>query len=122
MHFRSTSASLQGLLIASVCAASLLANASFRAPPRFDGAGYAVLAQSIGQGRGYREIDHPDAPRHAHFPPAYPLALAGVWAMTGTSSTAAHSYSLACSLGATLLAWVWFRKGNRPEVAQLMGL
>ena len=31
-----------------------------RAPPRFDGAGYAVLARSLASGQGYREIDHPD--------------------------------------------------------------
>src|SRR3954454_24677372 len=113
---------LHAVLIASVCVVSLAANAGFRAPPRFDGAGYAVLAQSIRQGRGYGEIDHPDAPRHAHFPPAYPLALAGLWSLTGPSPIAAHVFSLACTTGATVLAWIWFRRWNRPDVALLMGL
>ena len=35
----------------------------------------------LASGQGYRAIDHPDRPRHAHFPPGYPagagLDLAG---------------------------------------------
>jgi hypothetical protein len=109
-------------LIALVCAANLAANMDFRAPPRFDGAGYAVLARSIGSGRGYREIDHPDAPRHAHFPPGYPLVLAAIWSVTGPSAAAAHAFSMACTIVATLLAWLGFRSWQKPGIALLMGL
>lgn len=109
-------------MIATACVLSLGANARFDDPPRFDGAGYAVLARSILEGRGYREIDHPDAPRHAHFPPGYPLALAALWRITGPSNAAAHALAFLCSLGATLLAWLWFRTWTRPRVALAMGL
>ncbi|MDB5352825.1 MAG: hypothetical protein JWN86_4072 [Planctomycetota bacterium] len=122
MSRRSRSPWLDGVLVAAVCAASLAANARLDAPPRFDGAGYAVLARSILERRDYREIDRPDAPRHAHFPPGYPLALAALWSVTGPSAASAHAFSLACTMGATLLAWLWFRTGNRPDVALLMGL
>ncbi len=122
MSPRPTPFMLHGVLVAAVCAASLAANASFHAPPRFDGAGYAVLAKTILEGRGYREIDRPDAPRHAHFPPGYPLALAALWSLTGPSAASAHALSFVCTLVAALLAWIWFRQGNRPGVALLMGL
>ena len=113
---------LHAVIVALVCATSLAANARLSEPPRFDGAGYAVLARSILQAGDYREIDHPDPPRHSHFPPGYPLALAALWSVTGPSFAWAHAASFACTLGATLLAWVWFRSWNRPGVALLMGL
>ena len=51
----------------------------------FDGAGYAVLARAWMSGQGYRAIDHPDGPRHTHFPPGYPSLLAMTWEVTGIS-------------------------------------
>ena len=59
---------LTGSMIAAVTLGSALLNTDFHSPPRFDGAGYAVLAESLASGRGYREIDRPGSPRHAHFP------------------------------------------------------
>src|SRR5438874_127180 len=79
-----------GLLVA-VAAVAAWAGADVQAPPRFDGAGYAVLAGALASGRGYREVDHPEAPRHGHFPPGYPVALAVLWRSTGgPSSATAH--------------------------------
>ena len=40
---------------------------------------YAVLARSLSEGRGYRFINLPGAPSGTHFPPVYPLLLAGLW-------------------------------------------
>ena len=112
----------QAFAIAVVGSISLWANADFSDPPRFDGAGYAVLAQSLIEGRGYREIDQPNAPRHAHFPPGYPLALAALWSVTGVSAFTAHAFSFGCTLAAMLLAWKMFRAWFRPEVAFLIAL
>ncbi|QEH38472.1 hypothetical protein OJF2_70750 [Aquisphaera giovannonii] len=109
-------------LIAAVAAAATIGQAALSAPPRFDGAGYAVLARSLGEGSGYRAIDHPDRPRHAHFPPGYPAFLAAVWAVTGTSWRAAHLASCACTVAATLLAWLWFRRLYSRDAAFLLGL
>ncbi len=111
-----------GLLIALVAAASVGRNTRFEAPPRFDGAGYAVLAESLRTGRGYREIDHPAAPRHAHFPPGYPVTLAALWSLTGRSAPAAHAFSLGCTVAATLLGWQMFARALAPTVALLLGL
>jgi hypothetical protein len=92
------------------------------APPRFDGAGYAVLARSLAEGAGYREIDHPDRPRHAHFPPGYPLALAALWGAVGRSAAAAHGLSLACTVAAVLACWRWFGTMYPPRIALVLGL
>ena len=62
--------------LAMVSIGTLAAGGNWTAPPRFDGAGYAVLARGLLGGQGYRAIDHPDRPLHAHFPPGYPIALA----------------------------------------------
>jgi len=96
--------------------------ADWSAPPRFDGAGYAVLARAWLTGQGYRAIDHPDRPRHAHFPPGYPLLLALTWRVTGTSVRAAHIVSGLCTVGATLAAWWWFRRLMSSRAALILGL
>ena len=87
-------------LTALILIGATLATMSWREPPRFDGAGYALLGRSLAEGRGYREIGLPTAPRHAHFPPAYPAVLALVWRVVGTTEPArftvlAHALSLA---------------------------
>jgi Dolichyl-phosphate-mannose-protein mannosyltransferase len=111
-----------GTLIAVVAASFLAGNTSFSAPPRFDGAGYAVLAEALLSGQGYREIDHPDRPLHAHYPPGYPLALAALWSVTGRSIVAAHALSFACTVGAILSAWWWFRSLYPQRTAFALGL
>jgi hypothetical protein len=109
-------------LVASVSVLSMAWQADFAAPPRYDGAGYAVLARSILEGQGYRALDHPDRPRHAHFPPGYPIVLALVWRITGYSPSLAHQVSCVCTLAATLAAWCWFRRLYPRPVALLLGL
>src|SRR5437660_9310185 len=78
-------------LIATTSALVTCGQAAWAAPPRFDGAGYAVLSRAWLGGQGYRAIDHPDRPRHVHFPPGYPLVLALTWSMTGESAARAHA-------------------------------
>jgi len=112
-----------GLWIAAVATAAAWRDTDFHAPPRFDGSGYAVLAESLAGGRGYREVDHPAAPRHAHFPPGYPAALAALnRAAGGRSAAAARGLSLACTVAATLAAWRWFAALYGPGVAGPLGL
>lgn len=110
------------VLIALVSGTAIGLQTRFDAPPRYDGAGYAVLATALLEGRGYRAIDHPDAPRHVHFPPGYPGFLALVWAASGASNRAAHLASTACAVGATLAAWLWFRRMYSPLAALALGL
>ena len=110
------------LLIVLVSGAAIALQTRFDAPPRYDGAGYATLATALLEGRGYRAIDHPDAPRHVHFPPGYPGFLSLVWSATGVSNRAAHLASMACAVGATLAAWLWFRRLYSPIAALGLGL
>src|SRR5262245_32322808 len=109
-------------LIAATSALAVGGNTDWSAPPRYDGAGYAVLARALLEGQGYRAIDHPDRPRHAHFPPGYPLLLAATWRVTGISTTAARAVSVLCTVGASLAAWCWFRRMMTPTTALILGL
>ena len=109
-------------LVALVSAVNIGFNTLWSAPPRFDGAGYAVLAQSLLRGEGYRAIDHPDRPRHAHFPPGYPLLLALTWGLVGKSAAAGHAVSGLLTVGATLAAWLWFRSFLPCPTALALGL
>ncbi|MBV8487422.1 MAG: glycosyltransferase family 39 protein, partial [Planctomycetaceae bacterium] len=118
----SASPAIAGGLIAAVAALAMLAQADFSEPPRYDGAGYAVLARSLQEGRGYRAMDHPDEPRHAHFPPGYPALLAVAWSLAGPSVPLAHGLSCLCAVGATLAAWLWFRSFESPYVAMVLAL
>ena len=112
----------QGLLIALVAAISIGVGLDLSSPPRFDGAGYSVLALSLLSGKGYHEIDRPESPRHAHFPPGYPAFLALLWSVTGKSAPAAHALSAGCTLAAVVLAWRWLRRVETSRVAFLCGL
>lgn len=44
-----------------------------------DDATYVILAKSIATGEGYRQLNLPGTPNVTHYPPAYPLFLAGLW-------------------------------------------
>ncbi len=109
-------------VIAAATALAAAAGTDWSAPPRYDGAGYAVLARALLEGQGYRAIDHPDHPRHAHFPPGYPLLLAATWKLTGISTVAARAVSLCCTVVATLAAWCWFRRLVPARAALLMAM
>ena len=111
-----------GIFLAAVSGALVGFNTDVSSPPRFDGAGYAVLGESLATGQGYREIDRPGVPRHAHFPPGYPAALALLWRISGRSVAAAHLFSAACTVAAVLLAWRWFRTLYPPRPAFLLAL
>ncbi len=108
--------------ILAVVVTSVGLNGDLSAPPRFDGAGYAVLGEALASGRGYREINEPGSPRHDHFPPGYPTALALLWRLTGRSVAAAHLFSAFCTVVAVLLAWRWFQKIYSPRSALILGL
>jgi hypothetical protein len=43
---------------------------------------YYVLAKSLATGEGYRYLHMPDAPVAVHYPPLYPLVLAGFWKLS----------------------------------------
>jgi hypothetical protein len=109
-------------LVGIACAAAIAGNASWSAPPRFDGAGYAVLARALLERHSYRAIDQPDEPRHGHFPPGYPAVLAAVWKATGISIRAAHLVSVACTTLAVIASWLWFRRFMANDTALILGV
>jgi hypothetical protein len=119
---RRTAGVWQAFIVMTLGLCSVAARTPFQAPPRFDGAGYAVLAESLLRGEGYRAIDHPDRPRHGHYPPGYPLVLAGIWRLTGISHVAAHALSVVCT--ATAVAWFhhWLKRRAPAGVAFTLAL
>ena len=111
-----------GLLVCAASLAVTAGNAVWHAPPRFDGAGYAVLASSLMEGTGYRAIDRADRRLHGHFPPGYPVVLASIWSLTGISVRAAHVVSVGCVVGATVVSWWWYRHLLASDTAFILGL
>ncbi len=103
-----------GSLLVVLTAVATTLHTDFAKPPQGDGVGYAILGASLAEDRDYREIDKPDKPRHAHFPPGYPLVLAGVWSAAGRSEPAAHAVSIVATVLAVLLSWRWFRSLYAP--------
>ncbi len=113
-----------GVLIISILT---LATMSWTEPPRYDGAGYATLGKAIAEGRGYRDISRPDAPRHTHFPPAYPGLLALLWKVSGTDNPGrftilAHAASLACMALGVWSFGRWWSSTEPREVATCLTL
>ena len=112
---------LAAILIVAV--ASIGGSTRLDEPPRFDGAGYATLGLSLSRGRGYRDVSHPDAPPHSHFPPGYPAALGLLWKIQGRPSLAsAHLFSAGCSLFAVWATFRWWLSNESRAVASLLGL
>jgi hypothetical protein len=70
---------LKWVALAGIVAAHLALAVLLFDPTPFvggDNANYMILAESIGSGQGYRDLYLPGAPRHAQYPPLYPLVLA----------------------------------------------
>ncbi|WP_422930964.1 ArnT family glycosyltransferase [Singulisphaera sp. PoT] len=112
----------QGLLIGLVASVLVTLDTPFNSPPRYDGAGYATLGWGLAQGQGYREWHHPDAQPHTHFPPGYPLALAGLFKFAGRSVFAAHVLSIVLTVSACILYWRWFVPRYGRRTALILGL
>ncbi len=121
-RFGLTSRSPGWLLVLLTSAAFTAGGAAWSAPPRYDGAGYAVLARALLSGQGYRAIDQADMRRHGHFPPGYPLLLAATSRVSGGTNWAFHAMSVACTLGATIASWWWFRRMMSSDAALILGL
>lgn len=103
----------------------MIPSVHFDAPPRFDETGYLILAKSLTDGRGYCEIDQPDAPEHAHFPPGWPVVLSIAWKIIPpgviSPTHTSHMLSVIFWLISTLLFIRWFRQVS-PEFATPLGL
>ena len=110
-------------LILIVAAGSIGGSTRLDEPPRYDGAGYATLGLALSSGRGYRDVGHPDAPPHSHFPPGYPAALGLLWTLQGRPSLpSAHLLSIGCGLFAAWATYRWWLSTEPRAVAGLLGL
>ncbi|MFM7130431.1 MAG: hypothetical protein ACKO0V_13850 [bacterium] len=109
-----------------VVAVAIGLSIDFQAPPRFDETGYAILGLSLAQGQGYREIDKPDRPVHAHFPPGWPAALAATWSVVSPKACpptrSAHALVLAISAGSLLVWGLWLYRVSGPLSATALAI
>lgn len=82
-----------------------------------DNAGYMILAESVESGRGYRDIYLPGAPRHAQYPPVYPVILAVAGAL-GAGLIGLKGLSLIFTTGSLVLLFLLARQrlGNAGAV------
>jgi hypothetical protein len=77
---------------------------------------YTVLAKSLATGQGYRYLNLPDAPNATHFPPVYPLVLAGLWKLTPSfpANVTLFKFANAAFIGlSAVLAWFFARRWLR---------
>jgi hypothetical protein len=51
-----------------------------------DSAQYLSLGRALAEGLGYRDTHLPNTPLHVHYPPGFPLILAGEWLLFGGGS------------------------------------
>ncbi|GEM_PF-2570440 len=51
-----------------------------------DSAQYLSLGRALAEGMGYRDTHLPGTPLHVHYPPGFPLLLAGEWLLFGGGS------------------------------------
>jgi hypothetical protein len=85
---------------------------------------YAVLAKSLATGQGYRFLNMPDAPNATHYPPLYPLLLAGLWKLSPSfpANVTLFKFANAALVGlAAVLGWHFARRrvGMGPWTAAL---
>ena len=85
---------------------------------------YTVLARSLAEGRGYRFINLPGEPAAAHYPPLYPLFLAGLWKLSPSFPANVTIFKFANAVFvamAAALSWrfAWARVGLGPWSAAL---
>jgi hypothetical protein len=74
---------------------------------------YAVLAKSLATGQGYRFLHMPDAPNATHYPPLYPLFLAGLWKLSPSfpANVTLFKFANAALVGlAAVLGWRFARR------------
>jgi hypothetical protein len=74
---------------------------------------YTVLAKSLATGQGFRYLHLPDAPNATHYPPLYPLFLAGLWKAFPSfpANITLFKFANAAFLGvAAFMAWRFARR------------
>jgi Gpi18-like mannosyltransferase len=116
---------LPAILALATLAASLLLNPHL--VPAGDNSTYLVLGQSLAMRSGYRMISDPRAPAMALYPPGYPLLVAVVLTVTGTTRDLAAAVlpmkllSVVLHVVSAAVAYYIFRR-RRPGAAAAVAL
>lgn len=90
--------------------------------PGGDNAVYLSLARSLAAGEGYRDAWDPALPAHAQFPPGYPVILAVALRLGLAPWAGIKLVTLAFSVAAVVLTFLWVRRRRRPDLALGAGL
>ena len=87
-----------------------------------DDANHIILAESIAQGRGYRQINYPDAPLETRYPPGFPLVLAPLVGIAWDNLAILKFPSMVATILAVLLGWKLFRVWGIEDRVALLSL
>ena len=79
-HARLAPMAIAAVIIATLC----LLRRPFPVGIAQDDGLYVILAKALATGQGFHFINLPGAPAGVHFPPGYPLLLAGLWRVTSS--------------------------------------
>ena len=74
---------------------------------------YTVLARSLATGEGYRFTNLPGAPNATHFPPLYPVFLAGLWKLFPAFPANVTLFKFANAVLVALAAWFGWQFARR---------
>jgi 4-amino-4-deoxy-L-arabinose transferase-like glycosyltransferase len=74
-----------------------------------DNAHYLILAKSLVQGK-YQDLFAPGSPPHTQYPPVFPLMMAPVVAVFGTSAVPPKILVMLCALGAVAMCYLILRR------------
>jgi hypothetical protein len=85
--------------------------------PLDDASFYEILGKDLSQGGGYRNLYMPGEPRHRHYPPGYPLIIAGVLRGLGVppldqAAVPLKTANLVLLLGSVALSFALFRRAE----------
>ena len=79
-HAKLAPVAIAAVIIATLC----LLRRPFPVGIAQDDGLYVILAKALATGQGFHFINLPGAPAGVHFPPGYPLFLAGLWRVTSS--------------------------------------
>ena len=93
---------------------------SFQVGALYDDAHYAILAESLSSGQGYRLINFPDAPPEVTFPPGWPLLLSPIAKLFPNNYQAYKVLSIVFWLAALLVLHRFFTRRMPPPYPEIL--
>lgn len=82
-----------------------------------DNALYIILAKSISEGTGYREINDPTMPQHTKFPPLFPIILSPLILLFGINISVLKTFIILLSIITLIVIYLFFKEVTTKQIA-----